>query len=256
MMKKALIAGNFKMFKTNEEACIYAESLVQATRDITNREILICPPFTALPKLDAILKAGGIHLGAQNMHYETEGAFTGEISAGMLKEWGCSHVILGHSERRHKMGESDELIRKKVKTALDSELIPILCVGELEEEREKGITDTVVKTQIEKGLGDVPGNLINRVVIAYEPVWAIGTGKTATPQDANQVHEVIRSVLSTLYSKTVAADMVILYGGSVKPGNIDGLMAEQEIDGVLVGGACLEVESFSEIIHFSTDVPV
>jgi len=249
-MKRYLIAGNWKMNKTIGEAIELAQKLVESLKDVNDRDILICPPFTALYSVYQVIKGTNIKLGAQDVFYENSGAFTGEISPIMLKDVGCEYVIIGHSERRHIIGETDELINKKIKAAINNGLKTILCVGELLEEREAGKTLEVVKTQIEKGLNGVSKEEMKNVVIAYEPVWAIGTGKTAKPEDAQEVHAYIRELLSKLYSKEIADETIIQYGGSVKASNIDSLMAMPDIDGALVGGASLVAEEFTRIVKF------
>jgi triosephosphate isomerase (TIM) len=249
-MKRYLIAGNWKMNKTTGEAIELAQKLVESLKDVNDREILICPPFTALYSVYQVIKGTNIKLGAQDVFYENSGAFTGEISPIMLKDVGCEYVIIGHSERRHIIGETDELINKKIKAAINNGLKTILCVGELLEEREAGKTLEVVKTQIEKDLNGVSKEEMKNVVIAYEPVWAIGTGKTAKPEDAQEVHAYIRELLSKLYSKEIADETIIQYGGSVKASNIDSLMAMPDIDGALVGGASLVAEEFTRIVKF------
>jgi len=249
-MKRYLIAGNWKMNKTTGEAIELAQKLVESLKDVNDRDILICPPFTALYSVYQVIKGTNIKLGAQDVFYENSGAFTGEISPIMLKDVGCEYVIIGHSERRHIIGETDELINKKIKAAINNGLKTILCVGELLEEREAGKTLEVVKTQLEKGLNGVSKEEMKNVVIAYEPVWAIGTGKTAKPEDAQEVHAYIRELLSKLYSKEIAEETIIQYGGSVKASNIDSLMAMPDIDGALVGGASLVAEEFTRIVKF------
>jgi len=249
-MKKYLIAGNWKMNKTTGEAVELAQKLVESLKDVKDRDILICPTFTSLYSVHQVIKGTNIKLGAQDVFYENSGAFTGEISPIMLKDVGCEYVIIGHSERRHIIGERDELINKKVKAAINNGLKVILCVGELLEEREAGKTLEVVKIQLEKGLNGVSKEEMKNVVIAYEPVWAIGTGKTAKPEDAQEVHAYIRELLSKLYSKEIANETIIQYGGSVKASNIDSLMAMQDIDGALVGGASLVAEEFTRIVKF------
>jgi triosephosphate isomerase len=249
-MKRYLIAGNWKMNKTTGEAVELAQKLVESLKDVKDRDILICPTFTSLYSVHQVIKGTKIKLGAQDVFYENSGAFTGEISPIMLKDVGCEYVIIGHSERRHIIGERDELINKKVKAAINNGLKVILCVGELLEEREAGKTLEVVKTQVEKGLNGISEDEMKNVVIAYEPVWAIGTGKTAKPEDAQEVHAYIRELLSKLYSKEIANETIIQYGGSVKASNIDSLMAMQDIDGALVGGASLVAEEFTRIVKF------
>jgi triosephosphate isomerase len=249
-MKRYLIAGNWKMNKTTGESIELAQKLVESLKDVNDRDILICPPFTALYSVYQVIKGTNIKLGAQDVFYENSGAFTGEISPIMLKDVGCEYVIIGHSERRHIIGETDELINKKIKAAINNGLKTILCVGELLEEREAGKTLEVVKTQLEKGLNGVSKEEMKNIVIAYEPVWAIGTGKTAKPEDAQEVHAYIRELLSKLYSKEIADETIIQYGGSVKASNIDSLMAMPDIDGALVGGASLVAEEFTRIVKF------
>jgi len=247
-VRKPLIAGNWKMNKTVGEAVKLCEDLRLLVKDVIDRDILVCPPFTALYSVSKIVENTRINIGGQNMFYEEKGAFTGEISPIMLKDVGCSYVILGHSERRHIFGEDDELIAKKVFSAVKHDLIPILCVGELLEEREEGKTFEVVRKQIKEGLKYLSRD--DNFVIAYEPVWAIGTGKTATPEMAQEVHRFIRLEISELFGHEKAESVRILYGGSVKPENISGLMKMADIDGALVGGASLDAESFAKIVMY------
>ncbi len=239
------------MHKTINEVVDYAKGLMNSVQGVSDRDILICPPFTALSEVSKVIKGSNIALGAQNMHYESKGAFTGELSAEMLLDTGCDWVILGHSERRHILKEDDNFINLKVKKVVTGGLKAILCVGELLEEREGGIAETVVKKQMELGLKGLSENDMKKIIIAYEPVWAIGTGKTASPDDAQVIHSFIRKTISDIFNSNVAESLIIQYGGSVKPTNINDLMAMPDIDGVLVGGACLEVDSFSKIINFS-----
>lgn len=249
-MRKVFIAGNWKMHKTRAEARDAALDLARNVADVQHR-VMIAPPFTALGEVADALKGSSILLGAQNMAAEEEGAHTGEISVGMLKECGVSIVILGHSERRHVYGETDELINRKVKLALRHGMEVILCVGELLEEREAGKAAEVVQKQMIEGLKEVTADQLSMVTIAYEPVWAIGTGKTATPEDADEIHKVIRKELENMYNKDAAERMVIQYGGSVKPDNIADLMAKENIDGALVGGASLKSETFVPIVKYN-----
>jgi len=242
-MRKIIIAGNWKMNKTIGESISLVKKLKGLVKGIDDREIVVCPAFTALSAVSAELKGSNIKVGAQNMHFENSGAFTGEISPLMLKEL-VSYVIIGHSERRHVFGEDDALINKKVKAAISNGLKPILCVGETLEKREKGNMEKVVNSQLSKGLEGVKDN----IVIAYEPVWAIGTGKTATPQQAEDAHLFIRNLLKSIYDDKVSDGTSILYGGSVKPSNIKDLISCDNIDGVLVGGASLDAKSFSDIV--------
>ena len=245
-MRRLLIAGNWKMNKTVPEALELVRELKERLKGVEDRDVLVCPPFTALYPVGRELEGSSILMGAQNMFYEEKGAFTGEISPVMLKDVGCSYVILGHSERRHIFGESDELINKKVISAVNHDLIPILCVGETLEEREKGETRQVVERQVREGLKGLKPE--DEFVIAYEPVWAIGTGRSATPEMAQEVHAFIREVLTELFGKEKAEGVRILYGGSVKPENAKGLLEMPDIDGALVGGASLKAESFSAIV--------
>lgn len=209
----------------------------------------ICPPFVFLRDICNLLENSGICVGAQNIHSEKSGAYTGEVSALMVKEVGCSHVIIGHSERRHLFGETDSFINAKIRAALSAGLRPIFCIGETLKEREEGRTEYVVKNQLKEGLREISADSIKKIVIAYEPVWAIGTGKTASPTQANDVHSFIRSLLAEEYDKNTVNDLYIQYGGSVKPENSKELMEQSEIDGFLVGGASLKLESFIKIIE-------
>ncbi|MCS7179867.1 MAG: triose-phosphate isomerase [bacterium] len=247
-MKKSLIAGNWKMYKTPKESIEFVNSLIKNLKDYEDRDVLICPPFTSLYPISQIIKNSKLKLGAQNVYFENEGAFTGEISPIMLKDIGVEYVICGHSERRNIFGETDEIINKKVKKVVETGMKAILCVGEKLEEREKGETFKVVESQVKKCLEGF--DKIEEIVIAYEPVWAIGTGKTAQPHQAEEVHIFIRELISKIYNKDIAENLIILYGGSVKPENIDQLMKEKNIDGVLVGGACLKIDSFLRIIDY------
>ena len=245
-MRRLLIAGNWKMHKTVQEAVELVRELKELVSDVKDRDILVCPPFTALYAVSRELEGSNIALGAQNMFYEEKGAFTGEISPLMVKDVGCSYVILGHSERRHIFSETDELINKKVLSAVNHGLIPILCVGETLQEREEDKTKEVIERQVKEGLKGL--NETSEFVIAYEPVWAIGTGKTATPELAEEVHSFIREILAEMFGKEKADSIRILYGGSVKPENAAGLMSQPNIDGSLVGGASLKAESFAKIV--------
>lgn len=247
--KKALLAGNWKMFKTVGDAMALVRKLKISVGQIRDRDIVLCPPFTALKSVAEILSDTTLQLGAQNMHSEKEGAFTGEISPTMLVDAGVAYVILGHSERRHIFGETDEGISKKIGAALLAGLRPILCVGETLAQRQNGETQAVVLAQLGAGLETVPREQGTALTIAYEPVWAIGTGHTATPKQAQEVHSLIRKRLMDRFGAG-AEQIRILYGGSVKPENIDDLMSELDIDGALVGGASLTAESFSRIVRF------
>lgn len=249
-MRTPLLAGNWKMYKTTGEARELVEGLLRDLGDVGDREVLVCPPFTALQAVGALVQGTPIKLGAQDMHTETQGAFTGAISPVMLRDLGCTYVIIGHSERRAIFGEGDALINKKVRAALAHDLTPILCVGETKPQRDAGQAEAVVVGQLRGGLADLSAEQIGRLVVAYEPVWAIGTGDTATPADAQAMHATIRRTLAELAGADVAATVRIQYGGSVKPDNVDELMAQTDIDGALVGGAALKADSFLRIIHF------
>lgn len=246
-MRRGLIAGNWKMYKRFDEAMVLASELKRYLTDLGHRDILVCVPFPYLKALADALGGSPVHIGAQNMHFEKEGAFTGEISGPMLVSVGCEYVLAGHSERRHVFGESDAWINRKILAALEVGLKPILCVGERLEQREQGATVDVVGRQLAKGLEGVPADAAAGLTIAYEPVWAIGTGRTATPEQGQEVHAFIRKEIRRHYGDGVADGMRILYGGSVKPENARALLAEPDIDGVLVGGASLKADSFAAI---------
>ena len=248
--RKPLIAGNWKMFKTCSEAVETAEELVKRVVGATDIDIMIAPPFTALASVSDIIRESTVALGAQNLFWESEGAYTGEISSAMLVSAGCSHVIIGHSERRLYFGDTDENVNKKIEAAIKHQLIPIFCVGESEKERESKDTFSVLDKQVKKGLKNFVVDDLETLVIAYEPVWAIGTGKTATSDQAQEVHFFLRSMLKKSFGDLLADSIRILYGGSVKPNNINELMSMPDVDGALVGGASLNAETFSEIIHF------
>ena len=248
--RKPLIAGNWKMFKTGSEALETAEKLVPLVKDADHTEIMIAPPFTALSQVSAAVTGTRVALGAQNLFWESEGAFTGEISIGMLKAAGCTYVIIGHSERRQFFGETDTAVNKKIKAAVAAGLAPVLCVGESEKERDENKTFSVLDKQIKIGLEDLPLEDMAPLVIAYEPIWAIGTGKTATREQAQEVHRYLREWIEKNYSAALAESIRILYGGSVKPDNVTALMAMPDVDGALVGGASLDAETFSKIVNF------
>lgn len=245
-MRKYIVAGNWKMHNTTAESVALAKSIKDGASDLKDGEVILAPPFTSLSIVAQSIKGSNLFLAAQNMHYEDKGAFTGEISPGMLKDVGCTHVIIGHSERRKYFSEQDNDVNLKVKKALSSGLTPIMCVGETDEERLKGITQDVVGRQVKAGLDGI--DIIENVVIAYEPVWAIGTGKVATSAQAQEVHAFIRGILKEIYGKA-ADDVRILYGGSVTKDNIGELIAMQDIDGALVGGASLKADGFLGIIN-------
>ena len=244
-----LIAGNWKMFKTGTEAAEAARSLSSLIAGATGVDVMIAPPFTALAAVGTVLQDDLIAVGAQNLHWESQGAFTGEIAPGMVKAAGCRYAIIGHSERRQVFGETDVDVNRKVQATLAAGLIPVLCIGETEAEREAAETFSVLDKQVRLGLEGVslanPGDL----VVAYEPVWAIGTGKTATREQAQEAHAFIRGLLRELYGEPTADALRILYGGSVKPDNIAELMGMDDIDGALVGGASLEPETFARIVR-------
>lgn len=248
-MRKPFIAGNWKMFKTTEEAKAFAQELLSLYQ-ASDVNVAVCAPFTQLAALKEALAGTGIKLGAQNMHFEEEGAFTGEISASMLEEIGIDYCIIGHSERRRYFGETDETVSKKLHTAYRHGIAPIFCVGETLEERDGGRAEEVVRSQITAGLAGFSAEQLSRLVIAYEPIWAIGTGRTATPKQANEMCGTIRSVVEELYGSPISEETVIQYGGSVKPANASELMEMEEIDGALVGGASLKASEFIQIINF------
>ena len=248
-MRRKVIAGNWKMNNDlTESQNLISKLITGLSSENLNCDVIICPPFTSLSEANALVKNTVVKLGAQNMHFEESGAFTGEISASMLKSVGCEYVILGHSERRAIFGETDDLINKKIRKALQSNLNPIFCVGETLEERESGVTENVVKRQVTGGLKDISIDDLKKIIIAYEPVWAIGTGKTATPAQAEEVHAFIRKLVAGLYNGESADNLIIQYGGSVKPDNAAELLSQKDIDGALVGGACLKADSFIGII--------
>ncbi|MEO8399088.1 MAG: triose-phosphate isomerase [Ignavibacteriaceae bacterium] len=248
-MRKKVIAGNWKMNNDlTESQNLISKLTAGLSNEEINCEIIICPPFTSLSEASSLIKGTGIKLGAQNMNENDSGAFTGEITAQMLKSVGCEFVILGHSERRAIYNESDELINKKIKKALEKNLKPIFCVGETLEQRENNSTKDIVKHQLINGLEHVSKDELSKIIIAYEPVWAIGTGKTATPDQAEEVHEFIRDLIEIEYGNDSSEKIIIQYGGSVKPDNAKELLSQKNIDGALVGGACLKADSFISII--------
>jgi len=238
------------MHTTVREARQLASAVAQAAAAAADRDVMIAPPYTALAAVAEVLSNTGVILAAQNVHWEEKGAFTGEISAAMLKDVGCGMAIVGHSERRHVFGETDFMINRRTIGALQFGLIPVFCIGETLKQREAGQTMNVLEDQVRAGLAGIELTEGNKLVVAYEPVWAIGTGKTATEEQAQEAHSFIRDLLADIYEKNIAADMRILYGGSVKPENIDILMQQEDIDGALVGGAALKAESFERIICF------
>jgi triosephosphate isomerase (TIM) len=250
MERLPFIAGNWKMNKTVGEALDLVRALKASISNVSGVEVAVAPPFTALHAVSRELSGTPIRVAAQNLFWEEKGAFTGEISPGMIKDAGCDYVIIGHSERRQFFGETDETVQRRMKTALASGLKPILCVGETLQEREAGKTFAVIERQIEGGLRELGGQGLESLVVAYEPVWAIGTGKTATPEQAEEVHRFIRRKLETRVSRPFAERVRIQYGGSVTPENVKGLMSQENIDGALVGGASLKEETFARIVRF------
>jgi triosephosphate isomerase len=247
-MRKPFIAGNWKMNTDVKTATSLASGLADELADIDTVDVAVCPPFVYLRAVSQTLADSAITVGAQDMYFESNGAFTGEISCSMLKDVGCTYVIIGHSERRHVIGETDELINKKVTAAIKAGLLPILCVGELLEERQSGKTTDIVTTHVKKGLAGITAEQMKSVTIAYEPVWAIGTGVNATADQAQEVHVMIRGLLAKMYSPEVAQAARIQYGGSAKPANTAELMANPDVDGLLVGGASLKVQDFAAMV--------
>ncbi len=249
-MRRPFIAGNWKLHKTLAESRDLAQQLFVGTADVKDRDIVIAPVFTALAAVTQIVGDTHIGLAAQNCYPADQGAFTGEVSPALLKDAGCGYVIIGHSERRQLFAETDEFINQKVHKCLETGLNPILCIGETLEERETDQMLEVLTRQVKGGLAGLTAEQMEQIVIAYEPVWAIGTGKTATDEQAQEAHSFIRGLVQGLFTPEVSAAVRILYGGSVKPGNVDGLMAQADIDGALVGGASLNAEDFLRIIKF------
>ena len=249
-MRRTLIIGNWKMHKTVAQAVEFARTLSVGFSAMADRDVAIAPPFTALHTLSAILKDTAIALCAQDVHWEEEGAFTGEVSAPMLFDAGCRYVLIGHSERRRWFGESNEDVNRKAKAALKAGLLPVVCVGETLDEREVDQTFSVIRRQLKEGLNNIAANDIRRTIVAYEPVWAIGTGRTAAPEQAEEIHDFIRQFVARIHGTDIAAGICILYGGSVNPDNAAPLMAQKDIDGLLVGGASLDPESLRKIIHY------
>ncbi|NQT02776.1 MAG: triose-phosphate isomerase [Planctomycetes bacterium] len=247
-MRKPIIAGNWKMNKTVSEAVDFVEAIKRDLADIKGVDVVVCPPFTALQAVGNVIAGTAIGLGAQNMHWEKSGAFTGAVSAGMLRELYCHYVIIGHSERRSLFGETDSDVNRKVKTALASNLLPIVCVGETLKQRKAGKTESVLKTQIEKGLKNIEKKELKSLITAYEPIWAIGTGVTATPDQAQQGHQFIRGLLKGMSDEKTSQSIRIQYGGSVKPENAGELFQQPDIDGGLIGGASLDADSFVRIV--------
>lgn len=253
-MRQAIIAGNWKMNKTITEAIELANGLMRNLIDTQGVDIVLCPPYTSLSDVSEIINDSNIELGAQNIHWEEKGAFTGEISSSMLKDVGAKFVIIGHSERRQYFSETNEGVNKKISAALNAGLTPIVCVGENLKERESGAAFDVIKDHIVNGLKNLNAEDALKLVIAYEPVWAIGTGKNATPQQAQEVHAFIRKLLSDAYGADAAENIRIQYGGSIKPANATDLMSQPDVDGGLIGGASLDIDSFTQIVKAASEI--
>jgi triosephosphate isomerase (TIM) len=249
-LRRPVIAGNWKMYKTRAETRAFFEAFLPFLSASKHCDVVIAPPFTALSAAVDAARGSAVGIAAQDLYWEREGAFTGEISARMLVDAGCTGVIVGHSERRQYFGETDEAVHRKTKAAIEAGLTPIVCVGETLAEREANLADSVLKRQFEKGLGALTPAEFSRILIAYEPVWAIGTGRTATPEIAAEAHRLVRNFAAAQFTPEQASALRILYGGSVKPDNIKGLMAQDGIDGALVGGASLDPKSFAAIVNF------
>jgi triosephosphate isomerase (TIM) len=250
--RRPLIAGNWKMYKTGPEAVDFVQALKPMVADAAGVEIMIAPPFTALSLVSSEIGAADIQLGAQNLHWQPEGAYTGEIAADMLTAAGCRYVIIGHSERRQYFGETDETVNSKIQAAVRAGLAPVFCIGETGAQRDAGDTFSVLDKQVENGLKGQLSETLKSMVVAYEPVWAIGTGKTATKEQAQEVHQYLRQRFSELFDGDFAGRLRILYGGSVKPSNVKDLMAMPDIDGALVGGASLDPDSFSQLVRYQS----
>ena len=249
-MRKKVMAANWKMYKTPDQASEFFRTFLPMVAGYDRDEIVVCPPFLDIPAAVEAVKGSQVAIGAQNLHWEKEGAFTGESSTAMLLASGVTHVIIGHSERRQYFAENDDTVNLKLKAALEAGLTPIVCVGEVLEEREAGLTEDVLRRQCLRAFHAISGKKAGKLVVAYEPVWAIGTGKTATPQIAADAHALVRSEAAKSFSQEFADRLRILYGGSVKPENAKALMAEEEIDGALVGGASLDPKSFTAIVKY------
>jgi len=253
-MRKPIIAGNWKMYKTLKDGQELVVALRRDLFNIENVDIVVCPPYTLLAYLADALETSNIAVGGQNLYWQDEGAFTGEVSPVMLKDAGCRYVIIGHSERRQFFGETNENVNKKIKASLKNGLIPIVCVGENRQERESNNTFKVIESHIKGALVEISPEDMLKIVIAYEPVWAIGTGLTATPEQAQEVHKFIRDLLKELYQEEISSQIRIQYGGSVKPDNITELINKPDVDGALVGGASLKADSFSQIVTKASEV--
>ena len=247
------MAGNWKMYKTQEETRAFFAAFLPLVSAASRCQIVVAPPFTAIAAAVEAARGSPVSIGAQDLHWEPQGAFTGEISAGMLADAGCRFAIVGHSERREHFGETDEIVARKLKAALDAGLGPIVCLGETLGQRDRRQTEEVLERQFHGAFGALTAREFSSILVAYEPVWAIGTGRTATPQLAAEAHEFLRGVAASWFGYAAAANLRILYGGSVKPGNIGGLMAQESIDGALVGSASLDAASFAAIVNFSEE---
>lgn len=247
-MRRSMFVGNWKMHTTQKEAVELATGILRLLSHVEGIDLVVCPPFVYLLDVGDVVRDSNIALGAQDLHWEAQGAFTGEISASMLKDVGCKYVIVGHSERRHLLGETDDMVNKKAAAAIEAGLVPIVCVGELLEERERGETFNVLQRQVAACLKGLTANALAWLIIAYEPVWAIGTGKTATPAEAQEAHAFIRKEVAKVAGAAIADNMRILYGGSVKPENVGELKAQSDVDGALIGGASLKADSFAGIV--------
>ncbi len=250
MSRKKIIAANWKMYKTPEQSRQFMEEFLPLVAGHTRDEIVICPPYVDIAAVAEKLNGSGIEVGAQNLYWETEGAYTGEVCAEMLLGAGCKWVIIGHSERRQYFGETDDTVNRRLKVAVEAGLSPIVCVGEVKEEREAGVTEDVLRRQCTRAFHGISARKAARLAIAYEPVWAIGTGLTATPEMASEAHQLIRQEAANAFGDEFAKQLRILYGGSVKPENAHALLGQMEIDGALVGGASLKADSFSRIVHW------
>lgn len=250
-MRKPFVAGNWKMHTDIHSSVDLATTVATGSSGLAGDavSVAVIPPFVYLNSVARAVSASSVAVGAQDVYFEEKGAFTGEISPAMLKDVGCTYVLCGHSERRHVIGETDELVGRKVTAAIGGGLLPILCVGELLEERDASQTEQVVARQLKAGLADLSAEKVSAATIAYEPVWAIGTGRTATPQQAQEVHQFVRGLLAEMYGETLASELQVLYGGSVKPGNASELMSQKDVDGALVGGASLKADDFLQIVR-------
>jgi triosephosphate isomerase len=249
-MRTKVMAANWKMYKTPDQTREFFHAFLPLVSGQTRDEIVVCPPFLDLPAAVEAAKGSNVAIGAQNVHWKEEGAFTGETSVAQLSAWGVKHVIIGHSERRQYFGETDDTVNLRLKTALEAGFTPICCVGEVLEEREAGLTDDVLRRQCMRAFHAISIKKAGKLIVAYEPVWAIGTGRTATPEIAAEAHAVIRKQATEIFGDEFAGNLRILYGGSVKPDNVSALMAQEEIDGALVGGASLDPKSFAAIVEY------